>query len=84
MSTACCDQVDIASAAGLRNTELHTYSGVGHHTSPEELQDLRRFLMRLLPEKLPTRRGTVSWLLHEKTCVLLILSLLFNICACLF
>lgn len=40
---------------GLCYTELHTYSGVGHSTSPAELQDLRRFLMRLLPEQLPTR-----------------------------
>lgn len=45
----------VSALAGLCNTELHTYSGVGHHTSPEELQDLRRFLLRLLPEKLPTR-----------------------------
>lgn len=71
------DQVVAAAAAGLRNTELHTYPGVGHHTSPDELQDLRRFLMRLLPEKLPTRQATSSRLLHKKTCVQSVLLLLF-------
>lgn len=40
--------------AGFRNAELHTYSDVGHQVSPRELQDLRRWLLRLLPEKLPT------------------------------
>jgi predicted esterase len=40
--------------AGLRATELHTYPGVGHSTSPGELQDLRSFLLRVLPEALPT------------------------------
>lgn len=36
---------------GLQNTELHTYPGVGHSTCPQELQDLRAFLLRVLPEK---------------------------------
>lgn len=41
-------------SAGFSRLEFHSYSDVGHSTSPQELQDLRSFLLRAIPDKLPT------------------------------
>lgn len=36
-------------AAGARDVTLRLYDGIEHDASPEELQDVRAFLQRVLP-----------------------------------
>lgn len=40
---------------GIANVEFKMYPGMGHSTCPQELQDLKRFLLKTLPDKAPTK-----------------------------
>ena len=41
--------------SGFKNVEFKTYQGMPHSTCPEELADIRAYLARILPDKVPTR-----------------------------
>ena len=38
----------------MSNVDFHLYQGLAHSTSPQELADVRAFLMKAIPPKLPT------------------------------
>lgn len=40
---------------GVANVEFKMYPGMGHSTCPQELQDLKKFLLKTLPDKAVTK-----------------------------
>ena len=40
---------------GIDNVEFKLYPGMGHSTCPQELEDLRKFLLKMLPDEAPTK-----------------------------
>jgi hypothetical protein len=41
--------------AGCTAAEFHMYNGMGHSSCPQELRDLREFLLKVLPEEKTSR-----------------------------
>lgn len=41
-------------ARGISNVQFKLYPGMGHSTCPQELQDIKRFLLKLLPDVPPS------------------------------
>jgi predicted esterase len=40
---------------GIKNVEFKLYPGMGHSTCPQELQNLKQFLLKVLPDKALTK-----------------------------
>ncbi|PSC76869.1 acyl-thioesterase 2 [Micractinium conductrix] len=40
---------------GCSNVEFHMYTGMGHSSCPQELRDVREWLLKVLPDNPPTR-----------------------------
>jgi len=38
----------------MRNVDFHMYPGLAHTTSPQELADVRAFLLKAIPPRPPT------------------------------
>ena len=54
---------DLGCVTGFANLDFQTYSGVQHSIGPQELQDIRAFILEILPEqalKVPTR-SAADW-----------------------
>ena len=45
---------EVLEGLGCSNVEFKMYTGMGHSTCPQELRDVRAWLLRVLPEAAPT------------------------------
>lgn len=50
---------EVLEGMGCTNIEFHMYTGMGHSSCPQELQDVRNWLLRVLPD-LPATREEVQ------------------------
>ncbi|KAL4459022.1 hypothetical protein ABPG75_013887 [Micractinium tetrahymenae] len=51
---------EVLEGMGVKNVEFHMYTGMGHSSCPQELRDLRAWLLRVLPDVAPTKEDVAA------------------------
>jgi hypothetical protein len=46
---------EVLDGLGCSDVEFHMYTGMGHSSCPQELRDLRTWLLKVLPDTPPTK-----------------------------